>query len=140
MSAVSVEARNFNWLLVNFVADTHGVREAVAVSSDGLLLAASAGREQPGLEQFAAIISGLTSLTAGAAECFDFHDLEQVIVEMTNGYLFLSRISDGSSLGVIADKDCDIGLIGYKMTLLVDQIGELLTPRLINELKNSLAL
>lgn len=133
---VSEEAKNFNWLLVQFVEKTDGVQEAVAVSSDGLLLAASAGRQRENVEQFAAITSGLISLTGGAADCFDFEAVEQVIVEMTRGYQFVTAIGDGSTLGVIADRDCDIGQIAYEMTLLCKRAGSALTPALIAELKN----
>ena len=40
--------RTFNWLLVNFVRNTDGVRDAVAVSSDGLLIAKSDGLDRDG--------------------------------------------------------------------------------------------
>lgn len=136
---VSEDAKNFNWLLVQFVENTDGVQEAIAVSSDGLLLAASAGRQRENVDQFAAIISGLISLTGGAANCFDFDDVEQIIVEMQGGYLFVTTIADGSTLGVVADRDCDIGLIAYEMTLLCRRAGDALTPTLIAELKNPLA-
>jgi len=138
MRELSGSARNFNWLLSNFVRDVVGVREAIAVSSDGFLLAGSAGRERDGVEQFAAIVSGLTSLTNGAGALLHCGDIEQVIVEMHDGVLFVSSISDGSTLAVLADKDCDMGLIGYEMTLLLDRVGTTLTPALISELKNTL--
>jgi predicted regulator of Ras-like GTPase activity (Roadblock/LC7/MglB family) len=138
MRKLSGSARNFNWLLSNFVRDVVGVREAIAVSSDGFLLAGSAGRERDGVEQFAAIISGLTSLTNGAGHLLNCGDVEQVIVEMRAGVLFVSSISDGSALGVLAEKDCDMGLIGYEMTLLLDRVGSTLTPALVTELKNAL--
>lgn len=136
--SVSEEARNFNWLLVRFVDQTDGVTEAIAVSSDGILLAASAGRDRANVEQFAAIMSGLTSLANGAASCFRFHAVEQLIIEMTGGFMFVAAIGDGSSLGVLADRDCDVGLIGYEMTHLLNRVGSALTPTLIAELKNSL--
>ncbi len=136
---VSKEAENFNWLLKQFAEKTDGVQEAVAVSSDGLLLAASAGRQRENVEQFAAITSGLISLTSGAAACFDFKAVEQVIVEMTEGYQFVTAIGDGSTLGVIADRDCDIGQVAYEMTHLCRQAGAALTPALIAELKNPLS-
>lgn len=136
--SVTDEARNFNWLLVQFVQATDGVTEAVAVSSDGLLLASSAGRDRANVDQFAAIISGLTSLSKGAADCFGFNSVEQLIVEMSGGFMFVSAIGDGSSLGVLADRNCDVGLIGYEMTLLLNRAGSTLTPALIAELKNSL--
>ncbi|MDH3683066.1 MAG: roadblock/LC7 domain-containing protein [Acidimicrobiia bacterium] len=137
--SVSEEAKNFNWLLVQFVEETDGVEEAIAVSSDGLLLAASAGRDRDNVEQFAAVTSGLTSLANGAAKCFDYHSVEQLIVEMSGGFMFVSAIGDGSTLGVLADRDCDVGLIGYEMTVLLNRAGSVLSPGLVAELKNSLA-
>ena len=137
-TALSTEAQNFGWLLSSFVRDTNGVNNAIGVSSDGLLMAVSEGLDRSTADQFAAITSGLTSLAAGAARCFSFNTVEQVIVEMDGGYLFVSRISDGSALGVLAGKDCDIGLVGYEMTLLVERVGSVLTPELIQELRSSL--
>ena len=84
------------------------------------------------------IVSGLTSLTNGAGGLLECGDVEQVIVEMRGGVLFISSISDGSTLAVLADKDCDMGLVGYEMTLLLDRVGTTLTPALISELKNAL--
>lgn len=139
MASVSEEAKNFNWLLVQFVQQTDGVQEAIAVSSDGLLLAASAGRTRANVEQFAAVISGLTSLANGAALCFEFDTVEQLIVEMSGGFMFVSAIGDGSALGVLADRDCDVGLVGYEMTMLLNRAGSALSPALIAELKNSIA-
>jgi predicted regulator of Ras-like GTPase activity (Roadblock/LC7/MglB family) len=136
---MSREARDFNWLLVQFVEKTDGVREAIAVSSDGLLLAASAGRNRNNVEQFAAIVSGLTSLANGAALCFEYDHVEQMIIEMSGGFMFVSAIGDGSALGVLADRNCDVGLVGYEMTLLLNRAGSALSPALVAELKNSLA-
>lgn len=138
MRRMSGAARNFNWLLVNFVRNTASVREAIAVSSDGFLLASSTSPERAGVEQFAAIISGVTSLTNGAGHLLDCGRVEQVVIEMEGGLLFVSSISDGSALGVLADKDCDMGLVGYEMTLLLDRVGSVLTPALISELKNAI--
>ena len=132
------EIENFHWRLSQFVESTAGVAEAIAVSSDGLLLAASSGPDRENVEQLAAVTAGLSSLTRGAAEMFRMKSVEQVIVEMTGGYLFVSTISDGSALAVLADKKADIGLVGYEMTLLVDRVGTALSPELIAELKNTL--
>ena len=138
MHDLQAQARNFNWLLDSFVDRTVGVREAIAVSSDGLLLAASAGRDRENVEQFAAITSGISSLTQGAARCLSCGGVQQVIAEMELGFLFVAMISDGSCLGVLAESDCDIGLVGYEMTLLVERVGSALSPALVAELKNAL--
>lgn len=134
---VSNEVRNFNWLLSNFVETTAGVTDAVAVSSDGLLMAMSSSLERAGAEQLAAIIAGMTSLGESTARCFALGALDQVIVAMNEGYLFVSSVSDGSSLGVVADRRCDIGAVGYQMQLLVQRVGAVLTPALVAELKES---
>src|SRR5215831_4381803 len=135
--AVSHEVRNFNWLLSNFVETTPGVTDAVAVSSDGLLMAMSSSLERAGAEQLAAIIAGMTSLAESTARCFALGGLGQVIIAMQEGYLFVSSVSDGSSLGVVADRRCDVGSVGYQMTLLVERAGAALSPALVAELKES---
>src|SRR3954451_14138609 len=133
----SAEVRNFNWLLSNFVETTAGVTDTVAVSSDGLLMARSTDLERAGAEQLAAIIAGMTSLGESAARCFALGGLDQVIIAMQEGFLFVSAVSDGSSLGVVADRPCDVGSVGYQMTLLVERVGGALTPSLVAELKES---
>ncbi len=135
--AVSTEVRNFNWLLSSFVEGTSGVTDAVAVSSDGLLMAMSSSLERAGAEQLAAIIAGMTSLAESTARCFALGELDQVIIAMQEGYLFVSAVSDGSSLGVVADRRCDVGSVGYQMSLLVQRVGSALSPALVAELKES---
>jgi predicted regulator of Ras-like GTPase activity (Roadblock/LC7/MglB family) len=137
-STLSEGARSFSWLLNGFVDKTAGVTDAVAVSSDGLLMAMSSSLDRASAEQMAAIISGIVSLGNGASGCFGFDGLEQVIVAMRRGFLFVSAISDGSCLGVVANKGCDIGLVGYQTTLLVERAGGVLTPDLVAELKQEM--
>lgn len=136
--SMSEDARNFSWLLNGFVEKTAGVTDAVAVSSDGLLMAMSSSLDRASAEQLAAIISGMVSLGNGASQCFGFDGLEQVIVAMRGGFLFVSSISDGSCLGVVASRQCDIGLVGYQTTLLVERAGSVLTPDLVMELKHEM--
>jgi uncharacterized protein len=54
---------------------------------------------------------------------------------MQLGFLFVSSIADGSCLGIVASRDCDVGSVGYQTTELVGRAGELLTPALREELK-----
>jgi hypothetical protein len=37
-------------------------------------------------------------------------------------------ISDGSALGVLAARSCDVGQVGYEMALLVERVGQALVP------------
>ena len=136
-TAGSTDVRNFNWLLSSFVESTSGVTDAVAVSSDGLLMAMSSSLERAGAEQLAAIIAGMTSLAESTARCFALGRLDQVIVAMDEGYFFVSSVSDGSCLGVLSEKRCDVGAVGYQMTMLVERVGAALSPSLVAELKES---
>lgn len=47
-------------------------------------------------------------------------------------------ISDGSCLAVLADAQCDVGLVGYEMSMLVARAGAVLTPELRRELQATL--
>jgi uncharacterized protein len=130
-----VQPGQFGWLVDSFVARVPGVAHAVVVSADGLLLVASSGLPRDRADQLAAVTSGLVSLTQGAARCFEAGGVVQTVVEMERGIVLTMSISDGSSLAVLASPSCDIGLIGYEMTLLVDRAGKLLTPELRAQLQ-----
>ena len=132
---LSNEVKNFNWLLDNFVTSSAGVCDAVAVSSDGLLMAMSHTLERSGAERVAAIISGMVALSKGAAKAFGWEPVQQIVTVMDGGYLFVSSISDGSQLGVVAHAGCDVGLVGYQTSLLLEKAGALLSPALIAELR-----
>lgn len=136
MTQAISETQNFNWLLGKFVRDTDGVAEAVAVSSDGLLMAMSDGLDRAGAEHLAAIVSGVTSLSRSASRHYGFDGLKLVMIEMRRGFLLVSAISDGSCLGVVATADCDLGLVGHEIAVLCDRFGGLLTPLIVAELKS----
>jgi len=129
---------NFSWLVEDFVTRVAGVAHAIVVSADGLLLAGSDRLPIDRAEQLAAVASGLVSLNLGAARCFEAGDVKQTVVEMERGYLFLMSISDGSCLAVLAAPNCDIGLIGYAMTRLVERVGLQLTPEIRSQLHVSM--
>ncbi len=106
-----------------------GVAHAVAVSADGLLLAASRDLPRDRADQLSAIASGLSSLALGTADLFTAGRVVQSVIEMEQGFLLLMNVGDGSNLVVLANPGCDIGLVGYEMTLLVDRVGKMVeTP------------
>jgi predicted regulator of Ras-like GTPase activity (Roadblock/LC7/MglB family) len=133
------DTQQFSFLLDNFVSETVGVEDALAVSADGIRLAVSDGLPEAMADQFGAITSGLASLTLGAARCFAEDSVHRVIIEMDRSYLLIVNITHGAVLGVVARKDADIGLVAYEMTLLAERAGQVLTPDLIVELKNTLS-
>ncbi|MFJ8962800.1 roadblock/LC7 domain-containing protein [Lentzea sp. NPDC102401] len=117
-----------SWLINDFVDRVPGVAHGVAVSADGLLLAASNTLPDDRADQLAAVSSGLLSLTDGAARCFEAGNVRETIVEMDAGTMLLMAISNGSCLSILADPGYDIGQIAYEMALLVDRFGRQLTP------------
>jgi predicted regulator of Ras-like GTPase activity (Roadblock/LC7/MglB family) len=125
----------FSLLITDFVRRVPGAAHAVVVSADGLLLAPSDGLPQDRSEQLSAVASGLVSLTQGAARCFEAGAVNQTVVEMERGYLFIMSVSDGSCLAVLAAPSCDIGTVAYEMTLLVDRVGQQITPELRAQLR-----
>lgn len=135
MTSSHVQPSQFGWLVNDFAERVPGVAHAVVVSADGLLLTASARLPLDRADQLAAVSSGLVSLTQGAARCFEAGGVRETIVEMEGGIMLLMAISDGSSLAVLSSPVCDIGQVAYEMTLLVDRVGQILTPELRAQLQ-----
>ncbi|MEU9289872.1 roadblock/LC7 domain-containing protein [Streptomyces sp. NPDC048275] len=150
---LSSEARNLHWLLTNLVEEVPGLLSVAVVSSDGLLLLSSdPGRNaeaRTGAEErptgprgssadLATIVSGIGSLTIGAAKLMDAGGVKQTMVAMEEGSVFVMSISDGSLLGVHGAPDCDMSVVAYHMALFVGRAGHVLTPELRSELRQSL--
>jgi hypothetical protein len=125
---------DLDWLITSFAERIPGVESVVVLSTDGLVLALSDRLDRDTADTLAAVTSGLASLTAGAARHMGAGNVNQVIVEMDRGYLFVTTVSEGSALAVMCGPDCDIGLIGYEMSMLVSRVGQVLTPALRAEL------
>ncbi|MBL1085875.1 roadblock/LC7 domain-containing protein [Streptomyces actinomycinicus] len=160
---LSSEARNLHWLLTNLVEEVPGIQSVAVVSSDGLLLLSSdpglrhartSSRGGTPLEQsrgarpakgprgssadLATIVSGIGSLTVGAAKLMEFGGVKHTMVAMEEGTLFVMSISDGSLLGVHGSAECDMSVVAYHMALFVGRAGHVLTPELRSELRKSL--
>jgi predicted regulator of Ras-like GTPase activity (Roadblock/LC7/MglB family) len=129
--------QSFGWLVSEFVRTADGVTDAVAVSADGLLMAASDGLGRDRADHLAAVVSGITSLAQNAAGTHGFRGMKLVMIEMHGGFMMVGRIRDGSCLGVLAAEGCDVGLVGYEMAVLADRAGELLTPQIVGELRQA---
>lgn len=138
-TSLSSQAQNVNWLLSSFTENDPFIEQTIAVSSDGLLMATSSSVDRATDDRLAAVISGLRSLSEGGARVMGKGSVNQVIVEMDRGFLFVSAIGDGSVLGVLTNRQADLAAVGYEMTLLVDRVGSVLTPEIVAELKNGLA-
>jgi predicted regulator of Ras-like GTPase activity (Roadblock/LC7/MglB family) len=137
-ATIRKDAQSLNWLVESFVRNTAGVAHAAVISTDGLLVAVSERLDRARADQLAAIASGVESLTHGAARLFQAGSVNQTVVEMEKGFLFVMSVRDGSCLAVLAAPSCDVGLIGYEMAMMVTKVGEVLTPQLRVELQAAL--
>ncbi len=114
---------SLGWLVSSFANDVPGVAHTALVTADGLLVAASGALSRDDAHQLAALAAGLASLTSGAADLFTAGPVVQSVIEMQQGFLLLMAVGDGTSLAVFAEDRCDIGLVGYEMSLLVKRVG-----------------
>ena len=85
MSPLSSPVQDLDWIITDFAGRVPSVAHAIVVSADGLPLAFSEGFPKDRADQLAAVTSGLTSLTQGAARVFEGGPVTQTIVEMQRG-------------------------------------------------------
>jgi predicted regulator of Ras-like GTPase activity (Roadblock/LC7/MglB family) len=137
---LSSKAQQFNWLLSQFASNTPDVVDAIAVSSDGLLIAMSNQLDRANADRLAAITSAIVSLAQGAGRVYDLGLPNKVVIDLDRGFLLVSAISVGSTLGVLATRSANLGNLGYEMAVFANRAGEVITPQLIEELKVSVGL
>jgi len=137
---VSTEATQFNWLVSRFVESTAGTIAAIAVSADGLLIAMSTTMDRASADRLAAISSAMVGLANGVSESHPLGAPDKVIIELEQGYLLVCTISIGCLLGVLASKQVSLGTIAYEMAMFANRASTVLTPQLIEELKNTVGL
>jgi hypothetical protein len=128
MTAGGPERRQLDWLLDDFVKATPGVAHTLVITGDGLRLAASREVDTALADGLSAAVSGLVSLARAAAGLVECDPVTQTIVEMAGGYLFATSVSEGSMLVVHTERQCDMGLVGYEMTMLAGRVGHVLAP------------
>jgi len=134
---LSDEAQQFNWLVNQFASTTPEVIDAIAVSSDGLLIAMSHKLDRANADRLGAITSAVISLAHGAGTVYDLGTPNKVIIDLDRGYVLVSSISAGATLGVLASRQANLGNLAYEMAVFANRAGEVISPQLIEELKSS---
>ncbi len=128
-----VDSGQLDWLLANFARTVPDVAHAVAVSRDGLRLAASADLPTDMADQLSAIISGLASLTTGTARLMSAGHVRQTIVDMDGGVVLVMSVGEHALIGVLAATGCDLGQVGYETAMLVHRVADAIEPALRDE-------
>jgi predicted regulator of Ras-like GTPase activity (Roadblock/LC7/MglB family) len=121
-------------------ADAEDARDADDAAAAAAAADAEDAEETPSgsSADLATVVSGIASLTEGAARLMDGGRVRQTAVAMANGSVFVMSISDGSLLGVHAAADCDMSVVAYHMAMFVGRAGHVLTPELRGELRRTI--
>jgi predicted regulator of Ras-like GTPase activity (Roadblock/LC7/MglB family) len=126
---VSPTSPSTTWsFLLDELCEVQGIDHAVALSGDGLVMAASSQLDPDHADQAAAITSGLASLTNGACRLMNAGEVESTVVDMTGGVMIVMAINERSILTVLADKQAELGQVVYEMDMLIKRAGELFIP------------
>lgn len=132
---MSAAASNLNWLIGRLCLTVPGIKQAVVVSSDGLPMATSEGVDRESADRLAAVASGMIGLAYGSAGRFGAGAVSNVIVEMQNGWLFVTGIGDGSLISIMTERDIDMSAVAFETSIFVQRVGNMLTPEVRDELK-----
>jgi predicted regulator of Ras-like GTPase activity (Roadblock/LC7/MglB family) len=127
-TAGAVDYGDLSWLLTSFSRRVPSIVYALALSVDGLCLAASDQIPPDQADQLAAITSGLASLTAGAAKCMTTGPVRQSVIDMDGGVLLVMAVADRAHLAVLSRPGADLGQVGYETALLAQRVATALEP------------
>ena len=119
---------HLNWLIEDLVTRSPHVHKAAIISRDGFAIGSSASLSREDSDHLAALAAGIASLANGGAQHFGAGQVHQTLIEMDQGFLFVTAAGLGSCLAVLADAEADVGLVGYEMALIVRQLGQHMTP------------
>ena len=115
-----------SWLLDNLVNQVEHVQQALILSRDGLVVAASQSLTREDGEHLSALAAGVQSLARGTGLHFKGGDVRQTIIEMEHAFLFVSTAGKGTCLVVLTSAEPNVGVIAYEMAMLVRRMGKYL--------------
>lgn len=104
------------------------VQHAIAVSSDGILVAATRGLPTDRADQLAAFAAGLIGLVGGTARCLEAGAVINNVTELEQGFVLSMAVSTGASLLVLAGRGSDLALVSFEMAELINRVGHAITP------------
>jgi predicted regulator of Ras-like GTPase activity (Roadblock/LC7/MglB family) len=115
-----------SWLLDNLVNQVEHVQQALVLSRDGLVVAASKSLTREDGEHLSALAAGVQSLARGTGLHFKGGEVRQTIIEMEHAFLFVSTAGKGTCLAVLTSAEPNVGVIAYEMAMLVRRMGKYL--------------
>jgi predicted regulator of Ras-like GTPase activity (Roadblock/LC7/MglB family) len=122
----TANAGQLSWLLDNLATRIEPVRQAVILSRDGLVVAASAGLSREDGDHLSALAAGVQSLARGAGRHFNGGEVRQTIIEMESAFLFIMAAGAGTCLAVLCSGEANVALVAYEMAMLIRRMGKYL--------------
>jgi predicted regulator of Ras-like GTPase activity (Roadblock/LC7/MglB family) len=126
VTAADTNASQLSWLLDDLAGRVEPVRQAVILSRDGLVMAASRDLSQADGEHLSALAAAVQSLARGAGQRFHGGEVRQTIIEMETAFLFIMAAGEGSCLGVLCAGSANVALVAYEMAMLTRRMGKYL--------------
>lgn len=118
---------DLNWLMDDLISRVKDAEHAIVLSSDGLLMASSAGLQRTDGEHLSAVASGLQSLAKGVSDHISGGKVRQTVVEWKSQFLIVTTAGERACLAVLCNQNADIGLVAYEMAMMVARVGQYLT-------------
>ncbi len=115
-----------SWLLDDLVGKVDPVEQALILSRDGLVVAASRGLSREDSEHLSALAAGVQSLARGTGAHFRGGKVRQTIIEMEMAFLFIVAAGQGTCLAVLTSAEPNAGVVAYEMAMLVRRMGKYL--------------
>lgn len=116
------------WSLDGLTERVPGVRGAVLLSADGLMIDEH-GLGRDAADQLAPLASGLCSIARAVGVRHGGDGLRLVMAEFDAALLLVSPAGQDSVLAMLADQTVDAGTLGYEMGQLAKNIAPSLTAQ-----------
>ncbi|GAA2969704.1 hypothetical protein GCM10010519_01090 [Streptomyces lactacystinicus] len=100
-----------------------GIRHALQVSRDGLLLASTNGMPRDIADPLSAAVTGMGHLAAGVARVLEGSPTQHISIDYHDAQLLIVTAGDGSLLAVLATGEADLGAIAGELVVLADRLA-----------------
>ncbi|MET8427721.1 roadblock/LC7 domain-containing protein [Nocardia sp. NPDC004860] len=118
---------DLDWLLDELVQRLPGVRNAVLLSTDGLLIARCSTMAQADAELFCAMSSALHGLARSAGGRFSGGGVRQAVIELDEAVMFVTSGGPNACLALWADESANMGMVAYEMNQTIQRVGTYLS-------------
>ena len=126
---MTTNSSQMDWILDDLVRRLVGVRYAVVLSTDGLLLGRSSSMSVEDAEHFSAMSSAVQSLARSAGARFDGGEMRQSVMEFDTAIMFVTSAGSNACLALLSTEMASLGTVAYEMNQTALRLGEVLSTQ-----------